>query len=58
MKCIKEHPMLSHQPYYGSSSGAKVNISFERAKSIHLFFPLSLLIALELIAAFFVALAR
>ena len=37
---------------------SKVTILFERAKSIHLFFPLSLLIALELIAASFVAPAR
>ena len=29
---FKEHPMLSHQPYYGSSSGAKVIILFERTK--------------------------
>ena len=35
---FNEHPMLSHQPYYGSSSGAKVTISFEKAKSIHIFF--------------------
>ena len=35
---FKEHPTMCHQPYYGSSSGAKVIISFERAKSIRLFF--------------------
>ena len=35
---FNEHPMLSYQPYYGSSSGAKVTISFEKAKSIHIFF--------------------
>jgi hypothetical protein len=50
--------MMFHQPYYDPSSGAKVNKSFERTKSIHLSFPLSLLIALELIAASFVAPAR
>ena len=33
---FNEHPTVSHQPFYGSSSGAKVNISFKRAKSIHL----------------------
>ena len=33
----KEHPMLSHQPYYSPSSSAKVIILFERAKSIHKF---------------------
>jgi hypothetical protein len=35
---FKEHPMLSHQPFYDSPSGAKVNNSSERAKSIHIFF--------------------
>ena len=38
INCIKEHPMLSHQPFYDSPSGAKVNNSSERAKSIHIFF--------------------
>ena len=35
---FKKHPTLSHQPYYGSSSGAKVNILFQLSKSIHTFF--------------------
>ena len=35
---FNEHPTMTHQPYYGSSSGAKVIISFERTKSIHIFF--------------------
>jgi len=38
INCIKEHPMLSHQPFYDSPSGAKVNNSSERAKSILIFF--------------------
>jgi hypothetical protein len=46
---------MSHLPYYGSPSGAKVIILFERAKSIHIFFYLSLLNTIELIAASFVA---
>ena len=50
--------MLSHQPYYDSSSGAKVIILSERTKSIQLFFLLSLLNTFELIAASFAALAK
>ena len=37
INCIKEHPMMSQQPYYDSSSGAKVIILFEWTKSIHIF---------------------
>ena len=29
---VEEHPTLSHQPFYDSSSGAKVIISFESSK--------------------------
>ena len=52
---------MSHQPFYDSSSGAKVIISVERTKSIHIFFirACSMLFnALELIVASFVAPAR
>ena len=35
---FNEHPMMCHQPYYGSSSGAKVIILFQLSKSIHTFF--------------------
>ena len=38
INCVKEHPTVSHQPYYGSSSGAKVIILFQSSKSIHTFF--------------------
>ena len=39
INCIKEHPMLSQQPYYDSSSGAKVHNFFELNKSgINFFF--------------------
>ena len=31
---FKEHPMLSQQPYYGSSSGAKLRISEQNTKFI------------------------
>jgi hypothetical protein len=31
---VEEHPMKSHQPFYGSLSGVKVIISFEIPKSI------------------------
>ena len=34
---FKEHPMLSHQPFYDSPSGAKVIIPSELAKTIHIF---------------------
>jgi hypothetical protein len=35
---VEEHPTMCHQPYYGSSSGAKAIILFESAKSIRYFF--------------------
>jgi hypothetical protein len=35
---VEEHPTMSHQPYNGSSSGAKVINLSERTKSIHTFF--------------------
>jgi len=40
MNCLKEHPMKCHQPFYGSSSGAKVIIPFELAKLIGYMFLL------------------
>ncbi len=49
---------MCHQPFYDSSSDAKIVFSFGLAKYILFFFLLSLLNALELIAASFVALAR
>jgi len=33
INCIKEHPMLSQQPYYDSSSGAKVPLGFAACPS-------------------------
>ena len=39
--------MMFHQPYYDPSSCAKVIILSEITKSIHLFFPLSLLNTFE-----------
>ena len=38
INCVKEHPTVSHQPYYDPSSGAKVIILFQLSKSIHTFF--------------------
>jgi len=35
---VEEHPMKSHQPFYDSSSGAKVIICFELAKLSFSFF--------------------
>ncbi len=35
---FKEHPTMCHQPYYDSSSDAKVIILFERAKFFRYFF--------------------
>jgi hypothetical protein len=34
---VEEHPTLSHQPFYDSSSGAKVIIAFELPKSLIVF---------------------
>ena len=34
INCIKEHPMLCQQPYYDSSSGAKLRISEQNTKFI------------------------
>jgi len=58
INCIKEHLMLRHQPYYGSSSGAKVNNSSERTKSIHIFFFRACSSLISYAAASFVAPAR
>ena len=55
---FNEHPMLSLQPYYGSSSGAKVIILFERSKSIHIFLFWACSSLTKQIVASFVAPAR
>ena len=52
---FKEHPTVSHQPFYDSSSGAKVNNSSERAKSIHIFFFWACSSLISYTAASFVA---
>ena len=53
----KEHPTVSHQPYYDPSSGAKVIILFQLSKSIHTFFFWACSSLISYTAASFVALA-
>jgi hypothetical protein len=47
---FKEHPMLSHQPFYDSPSGAKVIIFFKLPKTfiVYLLYNFNINLRLEL----------